>query len=95
VPDRHLIAQHGLELDVGQTSAVSVWAWVRTVDVAEPSAFTSWKSRVQRAEVSFGGAGGANRVGLRTSSDVTKPSQGSIIGANMGGVGRQTPGPGR
>ena len=52
------------------------------------------KSRVYRAEVSAGGAGGANWVALCTSSGVTKPSHGADIGRNAGGVGRQTPGAG-
>jgi hypothetical protein len=39
-------------------------------------------------------AGGANCVGLRASSGVTKPSQGATMGANAGGVGRQIPGAG-
>jgi hypothetical protein len=44
--------------------------------------------------VSAGGGGGPNWVALRTSSGVTKPSHGSTIGANAGGVGRKTPGAG-
>jgi len=39
-------------------------------------------------------AGGADCVGLRASSGVTKPSQGATMGANAGGVGRQIPGAG-
>jgi hypothetical protein len=37
---------------------------------------------------------GPNCVALRTSSGVTPPSQGTVIGADAGGVGRQTPGAG-
>jgi hypothetical protein len=33
-------------------------------------------------------------VALRTSIGVTKPSHGTSIGVNVGGVGRQTPGAG-
>jgi hypothetical protein len=49
-------------------------------------------------ESGAGGSGaevaGPNCVALRTSSGVTPPSQGTVIGANAGGVGRQTPGAG-
>src|SRR5215831_11193886 len=71
--------------------AVLVWAGVRTVELTEPSALTSAKSRVYRAEVSVGGGGGANCVALRTSSGATKPSHGADMGTNPGGVARQTP----
>src|SRR5215472_17540650 len=74
--------------------AVLVWAGVRTVELTEPSALTSAKSRAYRAEVSAGGGGGANWVALRTSSGATKPSHGADIGTSPGGVGRQTPGAG-
>ena len=67
---------------------------MRTVDVAEPYAFTSMKSRVYRAEASVGGPGGPNWVALCTSSGVTNPSHGSNIDRKPGGVGRQTPGAG-
>jgi len=56
---------------------------------------TSLKSRVYAADVSAaGGPGSPNCFPLRTSRGVTAPSQGSIIGAKAGGVGRQTPGAG-
>src|SRR3954447_15490291 len=75
--------------------AVLVSADVRTMEVAEPTALTSLKSRVYRAEVRAGGRfRGANCVARRTNSGVTKPSHGADMGENAGGVGRQTPGAG-
>src|SRR5215472_15464957 len=77
-----------------KNSAVAVWSAVRSVELTEPSALTSSKSRVYRAEVSAGGGGGANWVALCTSSGVTKPSHGADMGRPGGGVDRQTPGAG-
>src|SRR5450759_5153212 len=77
-----------------KNNAVLVWAAVRAVEVLEPNAFTSAKSRVYLAEVRLGGGGGANWVALCTSSGVTEPSHGFSIVVNVGGVGRHTPGPG-
>src|SRR5215472_8572521 len=76
-----------------KNSAVLVCSGVRAVESAEPKALTSAKSRVYRAEVSAGGAGGANWVAVRTSNGATKPSHGADMD-DPGEVGRQTPGAG-
>jgi hypothetical protein len=56
---------------------------------------TSLKSRVYSADVSAGGGPGSPNVApLGTSSGVTAPIHGTIIGRKPGGVGRHTPGAG-
>ena len=74
--------------------AVSVWSCVRTVLVAEPTAFTSLKSSVYVWEVNAGGGPGRNWLGDSSTSGRICAIHGSKNGANAGGVGRQTPGAG-
>ena len=75
-------------------SAVAVCSGVRTVLVAEPTAFTSLKSSVYVWDVSAGGGPGRNWLGESSSSGRIWAIHGSKNGANAGGVGRQTPGAG-
>ena len=71
----------------------SVCAAVRSVEVDRTECLDLVEVTGVAPEVSAGGGGGANWVALRTSSGVTKPIHGATIGANVGGVGRQIPGP--
>ena len=72
--------------------AVAVCSGVRTVLVAEPTAFTSLKSAVYVGEVNAGGGPGRNWLGDLSVSGCSCAIHGSKNGTNAGGVGRVTPG---